>query len=154
MPNRFPPPARWSPVAKHIRHNPGFGIAAQIVGRNAGNANLDRIPPEHLPDDFLAEALARNGAAASHWPENMSGGDARRRSPCIDRHLHPRRHRRGADAPVFSDEIDDAPPAIALLDVCKCERGHFRTAQSAAKEDGENGAIPQPGDSREIWRAQ
>ena len=42
---------------------------------------------------------------------------------------------------MLSDEIDDAPAAVALLDVRKGERRHFRTPQPAAEKNREDGAI-------------
>jgi hypothetical protein len=38
----------------------------------------------------------------------------------------------GADAAVLADEIDDAPPSIALLNVDERQRRHFRSPESAA----------------------
>ena len=35
---------------------------AQVMRRDTGNANLGRVPPEHLPDDLLAQAVAGNAA--------------------------------------------------------------------------------------------
>ena len=44
---------------------------------------------------------------------------------------------------MLADEIDDAPAAIALLDVRERERRHFRSSESAAEKNGEDGAIAQ-----------
>ncbi len=89
----------------------------QVVRRNAGNANLSRVTPEHLPHDLLAEALASNCAATIHRTEYVPAGNTGSRRPRINRHLHPRRHRRSADTAVLSNEIDNAPTTVALLDV-------------------------------------
>jgi hypothetical protein len=42
---------------------------------------------------------------------------------------------------VLSDPIDDAPPSIPLLKVGECESRNFRSPKSAAKKNGEDGAI-------------
>jgi hypothetical protein len=84
----------------------------------------------------------------------MTGGDAGRRSPCVNRYPHPRWHWCGTHAPVLPDKIDNAPAPIALLDVRESERRHFRTSQSAAEKNREDGAIAQPDDGRDVGRTQ
>src|ERR1700676_3139858 len=83
--------------------------APEVMGRDSRNANLRRITTEHLPHDFLAEALTSNRTAAIHRAKYVARSDAGRDGPRIDRYLHPRRHRRSPHPSVFSDEIDDAP---------------------------------------------
>jgi hypothetical protein len=118
--------------------------ASKVVRRNAGNTDLGGIASEHLPNDLFAQALASNGSPAAHRAENMTDAHVGDRSPRVDRHLHPGRHRRGANPAVFSDNIDNAPATVALLNMCERQRGHFRPPQSAAEEDGEDGAIALP----------
>jgi hypothetical protein len=101
---------------------------SQVMGCDSGDANLGCIAPEHLPDDLFAEAFAGDAAVPFHWPKNMTGSDARGRSPRINRLLHPSRHRRGADASMLSNEIDDAPASITLLNMRERERRHFGTS--------------------------
>jgi hypothetical protein len=120
----------------------------QVMGRDAGNSNLGRVALEHLPDDLFAEALSVNGSAAIHRPEDVSGGDAGRGCPRINRYLHPRWHRRGPHAAMLSNEIDDAPASVALLDVPKCKRRDFRTSQPASEQNREDGAVAQASDGR------
>src|ERR1700722_13260606 len=79
----------------------------------------------------------------------MVDGDTRCGGPGVDRHLHPRWHRRGPHASVFSHEIDDTPSSVTLLQMHKCESCHFRSPQSAAKKNREDGAIAQTMDLRD-----
>jgi hypothetical protein len=123
------------------------------VRRDSGDANGGGILLEHLPDDLLAQALANNAAVPFHWPKKMTGSDARGQGPRVGRHFHPSRHRRGAYAPVFSDEIDYAPPAITLLNMRERERRDLRASQSAAEKDRQDGTISQPDDGRDVRRA-
>jgi len=44
------------------------------VGGEAGDADFDRVLAEHLPDNLLAQAFARDAVAAKHGPEDMSFG--------------------------------------------------------------------------------
>jgi len=93
--------------------------------RNSWDTGLGRIPLEHLPHDLLSHALAGDAAAAIQRAEYAPGRDTRRQRPRVDRNFHPHGYRRGANAPVLPHQIDDAPAAIALLDMRKRERCHF-----------------------------
>jgi hypothetical protein len=42
---------------------------------------------------------------------------------------------------VFSDEIYDAPAAIALLEMVESECRHFGPPQAATQEHGQDGAV-------------
>ena len=42
---------------------------------------------------------------------------------------------------MLPDQIHDAPSAIALLDMRKCERCNFGSPQTAAEKNSEDGAI-------------
>jgi hypothetical protein len=53
---------------------------------------------------------------------------------------------------VFADQIDDAPPPVALLDVWEGLRGHFRPAETAPEKHGENGATAQADHRRYVGR--
>jgi hypothetical protein len=44
---------------------------------------------------------------------------------------------------MLSNEIHDAPPAIALLDVAHCERRHFGPPEAAAQEHRQDRAVAQ-----------
>jgi len=90
--------------------------------RDASHASIGRILLEHLPDDLLGHGLALYVVASIHRAEYSAFRNAARGSPHIDRHLHPGRHRHGADAAVLANEVYDTPAAIALLDVCERQR--------------------------------
>jgi hypothetical protein len=76
-------------------------------------------------------------AGAVHGAEDVSVSDPGRGGPRVSRHIHPRRHRDGPDAPVLTDEVHEAPPAFTLLDVAKCQRRHLRSAQPTPEQDGQ-----------------
>jgi hypothetical protein len=94
-------------------------------GAMLGNASSFGISTEELPNNLLAQTLTANLIAAIYRAEYKALSQAGGRSPGIDHHLCPRRHRDGAHAAVLADEIHDAPPAISLLNVLERERGHF-----------------------------
>src|SRR5260370_30681170 len=110
---------------------------------NAGSAGCLRVLPEHLPDDLLAQPIARHTVGPVDRPKYVAIRYTRWGSPSVDRHLHPGGHGHRADAAVFADHIDDAPAIIALLHVRVREGCHLRPTQTAAEENGEDGAIPQ-----------
>jgi hypothetical protein len=98
---------------------------AEIVRGDAGNTGSRRIGFDKLPDDLLAQRFACDAASAVYRTEDVSFRRPGWRCPRIDGHLHPGRHWRGADPSVFADQINDAPAAIALLQVRESERGHL-----------------------------
>jgi hypothetical protein len=114
---------------------------AQVMRRNAGNAQAGRILAEHLPDHLFAQVLTGNSAGTVHGPKNVTNDDARWRCPRVDRDFHPSGHRCRTDAAVFANQIDNAPPAIALLNMSKGQGCHFRSPESTSQKDGEDGAI-------------
>ena len=97
--------------------------------RDPRNTSRDRISLEQLPNDLFAQAKPLRLAGAVHGAEDVSVRDPGRGSPRIGRHLYPRRHRDRPHAAVLPDEIHDAPPPVALLDVAD---GQGRNLSSAA----------------------
>lgn len=126
--------------------------AAQVMRCEAGNTDLGRLLAEHLPDDLLAKAVAGNTVAAAHRTEHLPIGDSGGCRPSVNRDFHPVRHRSRADSTVLADEVDNAPAAIPLLDVRERERCHFRSAQSAAEQHSEYGAVAQAAQRRNVGR--
>ena len=45
---------------------------SKVVRRNTGNADCRRVLAEHLPNHFLAQALARDSVGAVHGAENIA----------------------------------------------------------------------------------
>jgi len=86
-----------------------------VVGSNSRNADLGRVQPEHLPDNFLTQAFATNSAGTVHRSKYIPVRNVGRSRPGINGHLNPRRHRHRADAAVLPPQIDYAPATIALL---------------------------------------
>ena len=110
--------------------------ASKVVRRDSGRAYFGRILTEHLPDDLLAQASARNKARPAHRAEYVASSKAGRRRPGVDSDFHLRRHRRGADATARPHEIDNAPAFIALLYMSGGQRGHLGTSEAAAEQNG------------------
>jgi hypothetical protein len=107
--------------------------ATAIVRRDAGDASSLGVWPEHLPDDLFGKNLALHLVGSIDRPEHVSRGHGGRAGPGINGHLHPDWHRHSPDAPVLSEEIHDAPTAIALLDVPHGKSRHLGPAQPAAE---------------------
>ena len=55
---------------------------------------------------------------------------------------------------MLADQINDAPAAIALLQVRERERGHLGPSQAAAEKNGENSSVAQSPECRDIRGAQ
>jgi hypothetical protein len=94
-----------------------------IMRRDPRNPSSLGVRPQHLPEHLFGQHVASHLVAANYGPEDESVHHAGRAGPCIDCHLDPRRHRNRPHAPVLAVQIDDAPPAIALLHVVHRKRG-------------------------------
>jgi len=55
---------------------------------------------------------------------------------------------------VLAHEVYDAPPAIPLLDMGHRKRGDLGPAQGAAEQHGDDGAVAQPLERRDVRRVQ
>lgn len=62
--------------------------------------------------------------------------------------------RRSSNTTVLLNEIDDAPAAVALLDVCEGERRDFGSSQPATQKNCADCAIAQSANRRDVGRAQ
>ena len=109
---------------------------------------------DKLPADLFAQHFACDSVSAVYRTEDVTFCHVGWRCPRIDGHLHPGRQRCGADSTVLADQIKDAPAAIALLQVRESERGYLGAPQAAAEQNGENGAVAQSPECRDIRCAQ
>lgn len=89
-----------------LRHRHGSHMLASGVPLMAVSARLGHSSVRVTADDVYAHA--------------------RDQRPRINRILRPRRHRDRPHASVFADQIDNAPAAIAHLDVFHCQSRQFR----------------------------
>src|SRR4051812_35415118 len=103
------------------------------MGSNARNTGGFSIMFDELPDDLLSQVLARSATRTVHGAEYVTHGHRGARRPCVDGDFHPRRHGRSAHASVLPHKIDDAPAAIALLDMRERERCDFGPPEAAAQ---------------------
>src|SRR5580704_15547863 len=124
------------------------------MGGDARDSRGVGVGLDKLPDDFLAQGFACNTASAIYRTEDITFHYAGWRCPRIDGHLHPGWHRRGSDPTMLPDQINDAPAAIALLQVRERERGHLGAPQAAAEKNGENSSVAQSSERRGIRGAQ
>src|ERR1035437_8563928 len=75
-------------------------------------------------------------------------------STAVSRCLRGRAGWHSADTPGLAAQIDDAPPAIALLYVPHRKRRHFGSSQTATEQHGDDGAVAQPLCRRDVRRVQ
>jgi hypothetical protein len=106
------PAGAGSAQARRHRH----GIALRKYGGGRGGDPRDsgclRVGLDELPDDFLAQPIAGDAVGAIHGPKNTAIPHTRRKRPCVDRHLHPRRHRRGSDSTMLANQVHNAPATV------------------------------------------
>ena len=55
---------------------------------------------------------------------------------------------------MLSNEADNAPPAVPLLNVPERQHCNFGSAEPTAEKQGENGPVPEPLRGRDVWCAQ
>jgi hypothetical protein len=99
-----------------------------ITRRDAGDSGSLGEWPEHLPDHLFGKDLALHLVGSMDRPENVSVRHAAPNSPGINRYFHPNWHPHSPHARVLPEEIHDAPPAIALLDMARPESRHLGPA--------------------------
>ena len=85
-----------------------------------------------MPDDLFTQAFASNVDRAIYWPEHMIIRDVAGGRPSADPDFHAGRRDSGSNATVFSNQIDNAPSSVVLLDMCECKCCHFRSPETAA----------------------
>ena len=100
--------------------------------RDTGDPGCFGVRLDELPYDFLTEAFAYDAIGAIHRSENVTLRYTCGIGPSVDGYFDPGWHRRSADPAVLTNQVDNAPPAIALLHMGESERRHFRTSEPAA----------------------
>jgi len=128
--------------------------AAEIVGRDTRYTCCLGVVLYELPDDLFAQHFACDSVSAINWTEDVTFRHTGRRCPSIDGHLNPGRHRNGADATVLADQVNDAPTAIALLQVREGECSHLGAPQTAAEKNREDSFVAQSPACRDVRGAQ
>lgn len=95
----------------------------------------------HAPDDLRAErafsGFPRFVDGAKYW----SGRDTRSLSPAVHRYLYPGWDWHRPHVAALSHEIGDDPVVLALLQLIYRDRGKFRSAEPAPKENGDYGVV-------------
>src|SRR5258708_33111732 len=103
---------------------------------DGGSYSIGRILHEQLPALLFGHGFALYLVPSINRAEYAAVGQAGRRGPAVDCQLDPGGHRNRAHATVLANEVNDAPTTIALLNVCKRERRHFRSSEPACEENG------------------
>src|ERR1039458_1777375 len=85
---------------------------AAVVAVDNGPLAPERVVPRELAGLLAALPPGQHRVAVALSADNPS-----RPRPCVDGGLHPCRHGDRAHPPVLPDEVHDAPPVVALLDV-------------------------------------
>src|ERR1035441_9931636 len=107
--------------------------ATQVMG-----GDLDPDPPAILLDNLEHGLRGHAGADdavafvdGAQQPALLNPGRAH---PLINGELGPGRHRHGADALAFADQVDQYPAGVSQLDVFDREQRQLLAAQAAANE--------------------
>jgi len=133
--------ANWTSFAP-IRHSPGFGIATQIMRSELSEADLLRVFFYDVPDHAFRHSVAPMFACPTDASKQPSGRKAGGGDPCVDGRFDPVGHRHGSNVSALTDEIDNGPMFLALLQMGELQICQFAAPKSAAEQDGENCPVP------------
>jgi len=79
---------------------------AEIMRSDTGSSHCLSVGFDKLPDDLFAQHFACDSVSAIYWTEDKTFRHIGWKCPRIDGHLNPGRHRSGADATVFADQVN------------------------------------------------
>ncbi len=127
--------------------------AAKVVRRILGIPTSAAYCRSICRTTFSPRRSPRQQGHLVYRAEDVTGSDRCGRRPCVDGDFHPRRNRRRSNATMLSDEIDNAPASIPLLNVGESKGRDFGSSQPAAEKDGEDSPITQPSNGSDIRRA-
>jgi hypothetical protein len=94
------------------------------------------------PDYFRTETYFCDSARLVDRPEDWSG------------RFDPRRNWNGSDVATLPNQIGKHPVLFPPLQVLHRHCGHFRAAESAAKQDGNHGVVPRAAEGNTVKRAE
>jgi hypothetical protein len=72
---------------------------------------------DELPDGFFRDVLTGHVTASIDGSEHVAACQACGGLPNLYRHLHPSRHGDRSDSTAFPGKVNDAPSALALLNL-------------------------------------
>jgi len=75
-----------------IRHDPAFGIAAEVMGSEICDSGPPGSPLHNVPNGFRCDVLPPDRASSANSAEDKIGRDSGSPGPAIDRAFHPVRH--------------------------------------------------------------
>jgi hypothetical protein len=143
---------RPSTLSRRWAHSPDPASCRDIArssGPRRGPRATGSAQARRPPHGRASRTTGGNHAAQCRGRQHRShtaGASARRpfqtcprpapcRSPGVDCDFHPRRHRHRADAAVLPKEVNDTPPAVALLHMRERQGRHLRSSQPAAEKN-------------------
>ena len=114
------------------------------IVRRYGYAKLVAVGVDEFVNCLRTHSLPRDAVALVDGAEHRARGEAGRGQPFLNGQLGPGWHGDGAEAASLPRDVDDAPAAVALLNVLHPQVGQFLPAQAAAYQQPEQRAIPLP----------
>lgn len=89
-----------------------------------------------MPDQSFRYAVAPVFACPTDTSEHSSERNPGDSDPLVNRYFHSIGHRHGSYVPAFTDQINDGPMFLALLQMPEVKIGQLAASESAAKQDG------------------
>jgi hypothetical protein len=116
--------------------------APQVMRRDAPEAEFGGILLYDVPNDRSVTPSPQHFPARQTQRNSFPVSRSAASTPRVYGHLNPIRHRNRPDMPAFTHQIDNRPVFLSLLKMLKVQISQFPSAQAAAKQDRENGAVP------------
>src|SRR6266568_2812187 len=125
--------------------------AAKVMRRQLCHANSFRILLYHMPDRLLCDAIAPNAAHFSYSAENPAPVDPSSMEPLVQFRNHPVGNGDRSNVSSLTQQIDNGPVILALLEMVESQTDCLMPPQSACQEQGQKGPIPFSFDTRAVW---
>src|SRR3569833_2009305 len=108
--------------------------APQVVGCNSPEAEFARVLLYDVPNQAFGHTLAPAFASTADATESLARLEFCGRDPIVDSRFYPGWHRYGPDVPALTDQINNRPMLLSLLQMREVQIGQFASPQPAAKQ--------------------
>ena len=106
------------------------------------DADLLRVFFYNVPDHAFRHAVAPMFACSTDASKQPSGRKGCGGDPGVNGRFDPVGHRYGSNVSALTDEVDNGPMFLALLQMGELQICQFAAPEPAAEQDGENCPVP------------
>src|SRR5262245_7371771 len=111
-------------------------MRSEVLEAGALGCSLD-----NMPNRFWGDPVAPDVTEPVHSPEDRTCIYPSSSGPFIDRSLHPRGHRDGADMLPLADQVGNDPVFLPNLEVLHPQPDEFRPPESTPNQQRQDGVV-------------